>query len=84
MTAWLHMNPLKPINMPATNPETMQRAFSSLRSMFLRSLIPSMNMLLPRDTISATRPHESAPATADESATRYAMFEIGSNVKSQE
>ena len=42
-------------------------------------------MLLPRDTISEIKPHESADATADESATRHAMFENGTNtVKSHE
>ena len=70
MIAWLHMKPLNPINMPATKPETMHSAFSHFRSMFFSSAMPSIIMLPPRDTISATRPHDSAPATAEDRATR--------------
>ena len=41
-------------------------------------------MLLPRETIRAISPHENAPATADDNATRHAMFENGnSTVNSQ-
>jgi hypothetical protein len=36
-------------------------------------------MLHPREAISATNPQEQAPATADETATRQAMFENGSS-----
>ena len=42
------------------------------------------SMLLPRETSSATNPHENAPATAEESPTRHATFENGkSHVKIQ-
>ena len=41
-------------------------------------------MLLPREATSAINPHASAPATAEASATRQAMFETGaSTVNSQ-
>ena len=68
---------------PATNPAATQIQFSQLPAMFLRSEIPSIIMLLPRETMSATIPQANAPANAEESPTRYAMFEIGSFVKSQ-
>jgi hypothetical protein len=63
--------------MPPTNPETTQIMFSRRRSMFFRSGMPSMIMLLPREIIRASKPHEKAPATAEESATLQAMFENG-------
>jgi hypothetical protein len=34
-------------------------------------------MLLPRDARSAIKPQDNAPATADDKATRHAMFEKG-------
>ena len=73
-----------PINAPATKPATTQIAFSRRRSMVFNSAIPSIIMLLPRETMSAIKPHESAPATAEERATRQAMLEKGTRtVKSQ-
>ena len=54
----------------ATKPDTAQIAFSHRREMFFNSPMPSMIMLLPRETIKATNPQASAPATADESPTR--------------
>jgi hypothetical protein len=85
MTAWLHRNPLKARSIPATNPEIMQIAFSQRRSNPFSSAIPSIIMLLPRDTINASKPQASAHEAADIKATRNAMLENGINtVKSQD
>ena len=77
ITDWLHMKPLKPINMPDTKPLTRQIQFSSRRSMPFKCATLSMNMLLPRETISAIRPQAMAPAKAEDTPTRQAMFEKG-------
>src|SRR2546430_12419142 len=58
-------------------------------SRFRSSAMPSIIMLLPRETISPSKPHETAPATADDNATRQAIFENGnktvnSQVRSEE
>jgi hypothetical protein len=55
----------------------MHKAFSQRRSMFLNSSSPSRMRLVPREARRAMRPLESAPATAEERATRQAMFEKG-------
>ena len=41
--------------------------------------MPSMNMLLPRETISASRPQAIAPEKAWPTDTRQAMLPIGSS-----
>jgi hypothetical protein len=79
MIAWLQKKPLKPMIIPATNPDTRQRLFSHRLSRFFNSAMPSTIMLLPRDTIRPIRPQDNAPATAEESATRKATLEIGTN-----
>ncbi len=81
MTDWLHMKPLKPMSIPATNPEIMQIAFSHLPPMALSSSIPSTSKLLPRETSRPSKPAASAPPTASPSATRQATFLIGNKVQ---
>ena len=50
----------------------------------LRSLIPSINMLLPRETMKARTPHAIAAVDASASVTRHATFPKGtSTVQSQ-
>ena len=78
MTDWLHMKPLKPKQHARDDARhDAQSAFSSFLSRFLNSAMPSIIMLLPRETIRPSNPHECAPATADDSATRQATFENG-------
>ena len=74
------MKPSKPSSNPAETAETKQIAVSHLPVMDLSSSMPSMNMLLPRDTISASKPHASDPRNACPHDTRQAMFPIGSRV----
>ena len=79
-----HMNPSKPSSSPAATAEIRQMAFSHLPVMSLSSSIPSMNMLLPRETISASKPQATAPENAWPTDTRQAMLPIGkSAVQSQ-
>src|SRR6266704_1315688 len=75
----LHMTPPNPNNTPATAPDTTQIAFSHLPVRLLSSLIPSISMLLPRETISATRAHAIAAAVASPTSTRQATLPTGSN-----
>lgn len=60
ITAWLHMKPSNPINIPATKPVIRQMPLSTRCSMFFSSAMPSIIMLLPRETIRAIKPHERA------------------------
>jgi hypothetical protein len=81
----LHMTPPRPSNRPATVPETTQMMFSHLPVMFLSSSIPSMSMLLPRETMKATRPQARAAAVASPTSTRHATLPTTSSfVQSQE
>ena len=70
---------MKPISSAATRPVTTQITDSFFRSNVFRASIPSIIMLLPRETSSAIRPQDKALATADESETRQAMFENGTS-----
>ena len=54
----------------------MQSAFSHFRSIAFSSSIPSRIMLLPRDAINAINPEASAPAKADDNATRHLGMEL--------
>ena len=45
--------------------------------------MPSMNMLLPRETISASKPQAIAPENAWPTDTRHAMLPMGSSVSPQ-
>ena len=66
-------------------PETTQMVFSHLLAMFFSSSIPSMSMLLPRETMRATRPQARAAAVASPTSTRQATFPTtNSLVQSQE
>src|ERR1700677_3994182 len=64
---------------PAVKPETIQMAFSHLPVMFLSSSIPSINMLLPRETMKARTPQAILARVASPSHTRQAMFLNGTN-----
>jgi len=75
-----HMNPSSPSSNPAHTAATRQMALSHLPVMFFSSSIPSMSMLLPRETSSASRPHAMAPENACPTETRQAMFPNGSSV----
>ena len=53
--------------------------------MFRNSSIPSMSMLLPRETMKATKPQARAAAVASPTSTRHATFPTTSSfVQSQE
>src|SRR5580658_2264595 len=74
-----HIELPSPSISPATMPETTQMAPSHLPVMFFNSSIPSINMLLPRETIKASTPQAMAAVLASASATRQAMFLKGTN-----
>ena len=79
-----HIELAKPSISPATMPETEQMALSHLPVMFCNSSIPSINMLLPRETIKASTPQAIAAVLASAKATRQAMFLKGTRtVQSQ-
>ncbi|MNC91817.1 hypothetical protein D3C83_81400 [compost metagenome] len=69
--------------MTATPPQTTQMAASQRRLISFNPPMPSIIMLLPRDTSSASNPQLNAPANALPSATRHAMLLTGINVHSQ-
>src|SRR5271154_4353603 len=79
-----HRKPSKPIISPATMPVTMQMAFSHLRSMLFNSSMPSINMLLPRETMNPTSPHAIAAAKDSPSSTRQATLPMGTSVHNHE
>ena len=79
ITAWLHMNPLKPSISPATQPPTSVMRLAKRASMPPSHSIPSMIRAEARHVSNASRPLDTAAANADESATRNAMFEIGTS-----
>ena len=70
----IHITPPSPSISPETIPETRQRAVSHLPESALSSSMPSLNMLLPRETIKATRPHANAAAIASPTSTRQATL----------
>ena len=83
-TARLQNAPSNPNAAPATKPATTRSLFSCFGESRFKPAIPSTVMAPPRETISEIMPHANAPATAEDTATRHAMFDIGSNaVKSQ-
>ena len=75
-----HMNPSKPSSRPAATAEIRQMALSHLPVMSFSSSMPSMNMLLPRETISASKPQAIAPEKAWPTDTRQAILPIGRSV----
>ena len=84
ITAWLHMNPLKPSINPATQPPTSVTRLAKRSSIALNQSMLSMIRAEARQVSNASRPLDNAAATADDNATRKAMFEIGTSfVKSQ-
>ena len=80
ITAWLHMNPLKPSINPATQPPTNVMRLAKRSSTPPSHSMPSMIRAEARQVSSASRPLDNAAANADESATRNAMFEIGTSL----
>ena len=80
ITAWLHMNPLKPSINPATQPPTSVTRLAKRSSMPPSHSMPSMIRAEARQVSNASRPLDNAAANADESATRKAMFEIGTSL----
>jgi hypothetical protein len=81
----LHMTPPRPSKRPATAPQMRQMAVSDLALRVFSSSMPSMSMLLPRDTIMATMPQAMAAAKDSPTSTRQATFPKGRiTVHSQE
>ena len=79
-----HIELPSPIINPAVTPQTMQIAPSHLPVIFFNSSMPSINMLLPRETMKPSTPAAIAAVLASASATRQAMFLNGtSTVHSQ-
>src|SRR5277367_1247068 len=74
-----HMALPNPINKPAVTPDTMQMAPSHLPVMPLSSSMPSMSMLLPRDTMKASTPQAMAAVDASANCTRHAMLPNGTS-----
>ncbi len=74
-----HMELPNPINSPAVNPHTMQMAVSHLPVIPLSSSIPSISMLLPRETMRAITPQAMAAVEASANSTRQAMLRKGTN-----
>ena len=80
-----HMKLSKPSNSPAVMPQTTQMAPSHLRFISFNSSMPSMSMLLPRETISPTSPHAIAAANDSPTSTRHVTLPIGNiHVQNQE
>ena len=73
------MNPLKPSISPATQPPTNVTRLAKRSSMPPSHSIPSMIRAEARQVSNASRPLDNAAATADDNATRKAMFEIGTS-----
>ena len=71
------MNPLNPKINPADNPELSDKPRSVFSGNDLNVSSPLRINCVPRETIKASRPQESAAATAELTATRQAMFEKG-------
>src|SRR5271168_2682254 len=74
-----HIELAKPSISPAAMPETEQMALSHFPVMLCNSSIPSINMLLPRDTIKASTPQDIAAVLASARVTRQAMFLKGTS-----
>src|SRR5580698_417275 len=72
-----HMNVPSPRSNPATAPETKQMAVSHCFEMAFNSSMPSINMLLPRDTIMASSPQPMAAANDSPTSTRQATLPNG-------
>src|SRR3984957_2028974 len=74
-----HMELPNPINKPEVIPDTMQMAPSHLPVTPLSSSIPSMSMLLPRDTMSERIPQAKAAVDASANCTRQAILPNGTS-----
>ena len=72
-----HMKLSKPSINPAVMPQTMQMTVSHLRFISFNSAMPSMSMLLPRETMRPTRPHAIAAANDSPTSTRQATLPNG-------
>ena len=73
----LHITPPNPSSNPAVMPDTAQMAFSHWPAMPFNSSMPSINMLLVRATIMATRPQAIALASDSPTSTRQATLPNG-------
>ena len=73
------MKPLKASINPATQPLTTAKRLAKYSSMPSNQLMLSTIRDEARLVSNASRPLESAAATADDNATRNAMFEIGTS-----
>ena len=81
----LHMKTSSPSSVPATQPDTTQMAFSHSRVSSFNSSMPSISMLLPRDTMNASRPQPIAAAKDWPTSTRHATLPMGRmNVQNQD
>src|SRR5579862_2010783 len=76
----LHITPPRPSINPDTIPETRQTVPSHLPVSDFNSSMPSISMLLARDTISATRAQANVAAIASPTSTRHATLPMGSNL----
>src|SRR5580704_17419577 len=76
-TASLHMKISSPSSVPATKPDTEQIEFSHSRGKPLMTSMPSINMLLPRETINASNPQPMAAANDSPTSTRHATLPKG-------
>src|SRR5476649_1281445 len=72
-----HMKRSKPSSNPATIPVTTQMTFSHLRLKVFNSSMPSIKMLLPRETMKPTSPHAIAAAQDSPTSTRHVTLPNG-------
>src|SRR5215469_4250067 len=75
----IHITPPRPSIRPETIPDTMHTIVSHLPVRVFSSSMPSISILLPRETINATRPQANAAAVASPTSTRQATLPITSN-----
>ena len=73
----LQTNPSNPISKPATRPEMAQIAVSHFLVTSFSASMPSISMLLPRDTMMATKPQPIAAPKDSPTSTRQATLPHG-------
>src|SRR5262249_8229671 len=78
-TAHRHKPPSNPTAAPALNPAAARTAWNVEFARPEPSELPSASNSPLRETVAATKPHASDPATAEATARRHAMFDTGSN-----
>ncbi len=79
ITDSFHITLSSAISSPAVTPLTRQIAPSHFPTIPFNSSMPSINMLLPRDTISAISEQPNPIAAACPNSTRKATFPNGTN-----